>query len=344
MLHGLSLCQRCASYLFQLHRTLPKATVKRSLSSQPVDMLANNSYIPRRAVLYVPGSDMKKLNKIQSLKADCIVLDCEDGVAYNMKDVARQNIGKMLGIIEFGIADCTVRVNSVSSGIIEDDLKAVLKASRLPQTVILPKVDYVQEIEEFTAMLEDICFQYKIESWKPALITCVETSIGLLNLQGVLQRAKELSQTGCRYRLDGVLFGSDDFCADIGAIRSKTGMEVFYARQKVVTTAKAYRLQVIDMVDIDFHDLDALKKTSIEGAGMGFTGKQVIHPAQVPVVQVAFSPSLEKVAWATDLIRQFEDHVAAGKGAFTYHGQMIDMPLLLQAKNIINMSKIVAQK
>ncbi|GAB1598991.1 citramalyl-CoA lyase, mitochondrial-like [Argonauta hians] len=336
MMQGL--IPKCLQFTRSLNQKLLLKTTRNSMSTN-MNHLLDIDYIPRKAVLYVPGSDIRKLNKIPTLKADCIVLDCEDGVAYSKKEEARENISKMLGEIDFGSADCTVRVNSISSGMTEKDLRKIITASHLPQTLLLPKVDYIQEVEEFTSMFEEILNQYDIKTWKPALITSIETSIGLLNLQAVLQRFTELSQTGCHFYLDGVLFGSDDFCADIGASRTRRGDELMYARQKVVTTAKAFRLQVIDMVDIDYKDLDTLKELCEEGARMGFTGKQVIHPSQIPIVQLAFSPSPEKVAWATELINKFEEHQLMGKGAFTYHGQMIDMPLLLQAKNIVKMSK-----
>lgn len=70
---------------------------------------------------------------------------------------------------------------------------------------------------------------------------------------------------------------------------------------------------------------------------MGFTGKQVIHPSQVPIVQAAFTPSAEKIEWATNLIKEFREHEQEGKGAFTFRGHMIDMPLVKQANNIVQM-------
>ncbi|XP_047482350.1 citramalyl-CoA lyase, mitochondrial-like [Penaeus chinensis] len=167
-------------------------------------------YIPRRAVLYVPGSDERKLKKIPSLGADCIVMDCEDGVALSKK---------------------------------------------------FP-----------------------------------------------------------------------------GATRTNEAKELSFARQYVVTVAKAFKLQAIDLVYIDYKDLAGLKVQSEEGAGMGFTGKQVIHPGQVPVVQAAFSPPPEKIEWAKALIQAFEEHQKEGKGAFTFRGNMIDMPLLLQARNIVQLA------
>merc|ERR1711963_684444 len=109
-----------------------------------------------------------------------------------------------------------------------------------------------------------------------------------------------------------------------------------------IATTKAFRLQAIDLVDINFKDLDSLRVQCEEGARMGFNGKQVIHPAQIPVVQEAFAPSPEKISWATELIQAFEQHQQEGKGAFTFRGHMIDMPLLKQAQNIVDLSKAIS--
>jgi citrate lyase subunit beta-like protein len=107
-----------------------------------------------------------------------------------------------------------------------------------------------------------------------------------------------------------------------------------------VATAKAFEMQAIDLVHIDYKDLDGLREQAEEGARMGFTGKQVIHPGQVPVVQKAFSPSQEKIQWATELISEFREHEKQGKGAFNFRGHMIDMPLVKQAQRILDMRDV----
>jgi len=141
--------------------------------------------------------------------------------------------------------------------------------------------------------------------------------------------------------LDGLVFGSDDFCASIGATRTNKSTEVAYARQQVVVTAKAFEIQAIDVVYIDYKDITGLKAQSEEGAQFGFTGKQAIHPDQVPVIEKAFSPSADKLEWATELIKQFHVHQTEGKGAFVFRNQMIDRPLLRQAKNLVDFAKAI---
>ncbi|WAR06873.1 CLYBL-like protein [Mya arenaria] len=265
-------------------------------------------FTPRRAVLYVPGNDQRKLEKIPGLDVDCAVLDCEDGVAANRKVEARETIAGMLDRLKFGRTECVVRVNAVSSGLMEEDLRVMFQATNLPETVMVPKMNSVQELATVThtiqTMLKDRDIPHKL-----SLVLFVESALGLLNLREVCQRATELSLRSSIFDVDGLVFGSDDYCADIGV--------------KLVTTAKAFRLQAIDMVHIDYKDLDGLGKQSVRGADMGFTGKQVIHPGQIPVVQEAFSPSPDRVEWATSLIEAFQQHQASGQ--FSPAGSDLDL-------------------
>lgn len=144
--------------------------------------------------------------------------------------------------------------------------------------------------------------------------------------------------------LSCAVFGSDDFLAAIGGSRTKTAQELLFARQSVVAHARAFGLDAVDLVDIDYRDLDSLRQQAEEGARMGFTGKQVIHPDQVPVVQEAFSPSPKQVDWAQGLIQTFHEHQTSGKGAFVYKGAAIDRPLLLQAENIVRLQKEILKQ
>lgn len=309
-------------------------------SSQHHCAAGERKYIPRRAVLYVPGNDERKQQKIPSLAADCIVLDCEDGVALSMKDAARTRIHHTLHTqaIDFTGKDCSVRFNSVQSGLCEEDMREILSAQHLPATVHLPKVDSPEHLTWFADKLKTTLGTRAVEE-KLRLVIFTESAESLLCLPDICRRGVELSHDS-PFLLDAVVFGSDDFCADIGATRTNEAKELLFARQYVVTVAKAFKLQAIDLVYIDYKDLEGLRRQSEEGAGMGFTGKQVIHPGQVPVVQAAFSPLPQKVEWAAALVEAFEHHQKEGKGAFTFRGNMIDMPLLLQARNILQLAAV----
>ncbi|KAM3862450.1 citramalyl-CoA lyase, mitochondrial [Diretmus argenteus] len=299
-------------------------------------------YVPRRAVLYCPGNDERKLRKLASLDVDCAVLDCEDGVALSKKAEARELIPRMLVELDLGRTEKCVRVNSVSSGLAEADLQVILQAEVLPPALMLPKVEDTEEVQWFVDR-----FQHHLKGralTEPIrLVTFVETAVGLLNFKAVCEEVRRLAPTAGLHH-DGVVFGSDDFCASIGATRTKDARELLYARQKVVVTTKAFGLQAIDLVYIDYKDNEGLRQQAREGALMGFTGKQVIHPGQVQAVQEEFYPSQERVQWARELIAAFDQHQMEGKGAFTFRGSMIDMPSLKQAQNIITLAAAVPGK
>ncbi|KAJ8379219.1 hypothetical protein AAFF_G00223310 [Aldrovandia affinis] len=296
-------------------------------------------YVPRRAVLYVPGNDERKLRKLASLDVDCAVLDCEDGVALSKKVEARETIAKMLSELRLGRTEKCVRINAVSSGLADEDMDTILQSPALPPALMLPKVEDTGEVQWFV----DRFVRYlrgRLLAQPMRLVTFVESAMGLLNFQAVCAEVQRLGPKAGLHH-DGVVFGSDDFCASIGATRTADATELLYARQKVVVTAKAFGLQAIDLVYIDYQDADGLRRQAREGALMGFTGKQVIHPNQIKAVQEEFSPSPERVKWAQDLISAFEEQQKLGKGAFTFCGSMMDMPSLKQAQNIVTLAAAV---
>ncbi|KAH9520726.1 hypothetical protein DERF_004417, partial [Dermatophagoides farinae] len=326
-----------------------------SSSSSSIDLNSMtqslNSSLLRRAILYVPGNDQRKIDKaIKSFdKIDSIVLDCEDGVAVKSKDDARKTILKILnqhGSNELLWKKLSVRINSMDSGIAVEDLAIIFSGKIIPRTILLPKVDTKSNIDEFFEYFQKAKINKNIIKHPIDLITYVESATGLLDLRDIakhtIDMCKSLNDT-ININFAGIVFGSDDFCANIGATRSDDGKEVLMARQHVILVCKSLNLQAIDSVYINFRDIDGLKRQSEDGASMGFTGKQAIHPDQISVIQEAYRPSDNKIDWAKGLIDEFEQAQNAGRGAFVYHGQMIDMPLLKQAYNVMNIAKQIGK-
>jgi citrate lyase beta subunit len=157
----------------------------------------------------------------------------------------------------------------------------------------------------------------------------VETAKGIINL-------KEFAS---HPRLDGLIFGAEDYAASIGATRTRSGWEVLTARSTVIMHAAARDLQAIDMAFIDFRDTVNLRVESAQGAQMGFSGKQIIHPAQVQPVQEAYTPDDEAIAYARRVVETFESHQAEGAGAYELDGRMIDMPLLKVAQKVLDRAR-----
>ncbi|MBN2148780.1 MAG: CoA ester lyase [Anaerolineales bacterium] len=289
---------------------------------------------PRRALLYMPGDDLHKIQKATTLDVDCVCMDMEDGVAVNRKAEARQTIVHALETLQFGRSEKLVRINAVGSGLEEIDLDAVFLAGKYvrPDGVVVPKVESPDQVRWVSAQIQRAETAYGWPAGGIVLIIQIETAAGLVNVREILAADK---------RLQAVIFGAEDLASDIGAKRTPEGWEVFYARSAVVAHAAAQDLQAIDMVFVDFHDRDGLYTEALQGAGLGYTGKQIIHPAQVLPVQQAFTPSDEEIAHARRVMDAFEQHTLAGRGAFALDGKMVDAPVVKAARRVLARAGIV---
>eukprot|EP01135_Chromosphaera_perkinsii_P010204 Nk52_evm70s2039 gene=Nk52_evmTU70s2039 len=280
-------------------------------------------YRRRRSLFTVPSSLDRRLAKIPFIaeKADSIVLDLEDGVAMNMKKEARVKAAKALEKSDFKAAEVCVRVNDVQSGLLHDDLAAVARAERL-QCIVVPKVSTVQDL---TVVVDLLTKKYQRDDL--SILAAIETAEGVINLRDIA--------SSHRKHLAGLIFASEDYCADVGLIRTPGMGEMLYARSKMVTYAKYNGLQAIDLVCIDHKDMGILEEECKNGRCMGFTGKQVIHPDQLTVVNATFVPSPKDVAFAQQVVDLFQSASAKGEGTFVLEGKVIDMPVYKWALRIL---------
>lgn len=281
----------------------------------------------RRALLYMPGDNWKMITKSVTLGVDSICMDMEDGTAINKKAEARTTIARALQELDFGASEKLARINSVGSGWEKDDIEAVLPYR--PDGIVIPKVELYEQVEWADRIIEDAELRYGWRINSIRLLIGVETAKGILNL-------KELA---AHPRLDAVIFGGEDFAASIGAVRTKEAVELLYARQAVIVACSAFDIQPIDIVAIDYKDLAALKTEAEFGARLGFVGKQVIHPNQIPVVQEAFTPSEVAIANAQRIVETFNASQKEGRGAYALDGKMIDMPLVRNAQKVLSRAK-----
>ena len=278
----------------------------------------------RRALLYMPGDNWKMITKSITLGVDSICMDMEDGTAINKKAEARETIAKALRELDFGSSEKLARINSVGSGWEQDDIDAVLPFH--PDGIVIPKVESFEQVEWASRIIETAELKYGWPVNSVRVLIGVETAKGILNLKEIAAHP----------RLDAIIFGGEDFAASIGAVRTRDAVELLYARQAVIVACSAFDIQPIDIVTIDYKDIEALRIESEFGARLGFVGKQIIHPAQVEPVQRAFTPSDEAIAYAKRIVETFEASQKEGKGAYSLDGKMIDMPLLRNAKKVLD--------
>lgn len=278
----------------------------------------------RRCVLYVPGNETRKMEKAVTLGADCVCFDLEDGVAVNRKAEARGAVANAFRTLDFGRSEKLGRINGIGTGLETEDLE-VLAAAR-PDAIVVPKVNDAEELRWVSARLAEIEKREHMGAGSIALIGMIESARGIMNL-GEIASADA--------RLEALIFGAEDYAADVGATRTRDGLEVLYARSAVVTACAAFGLQAIDLLYLDFRDLEGLRAEALCGAQLGYAGMQVIHPNQVGVVQDVFTPTAEAVAAAQRIADAAHQNLEAGHGAFALDNKMVDMPIIKAAERVL---------
>jgi citrate lyase beta subunit len=283
----------------------------------------------RRALLYMPGDDLRKIQKAAGLPVDCVVMDLEDAVAAHCKDEARKVTTSALRSLDFGGSERLVRINSFVSGQAEDDLRAVLPAR--PDGILLSKTTQPADLVRLDELICQAEMEYGWPENSILMIAILENALGIVNLA-------EICRAGGS-RLSALVCGGEDLAADMNAIRSRDARELFYARSAVVLHAAAFRLQAIDMVCTDFTDPGLAAQEARAGMQMGFSGKQIIHPNQVGPVQSAFTPDEDEIVYAMQIIRQFEQSIQNGHAAFALDGAMVDLPVVIRARSLLERAR-----
>jgi len=171
----------------------------------------------RRAILYMPGDDRRKIEKSTTLGVDSICMDMEDGVAANKKTEARAVIAQAMNDLDFGNSERCIRINSIGSGLEKRDLAAALATN--PDSIVVPKVESAEQVKWVSENIETYELSSKLNIGSIRLLIGVETAKGILDLKEIAEADK---------RLEAIIFGGEDFAASIGAVRTKDATELIY--------------------------------------------------------------------------------------------------------------------
>ncbi|EED17794.1 citrate lyase beta subunit, putative [Talaromyces stipitatus ATCC 10500] len=282
----------------------------------------------RRALLYVPGSSQRFLDKSRSLAADCVSYDLEDSVTPHKKAEARQLVRRAIDQpAPTRIRERAVRINSVDSGLALADLTEVLQSPNLT-TLVVPKVNSASDL----TFIHDVITHTLPDRKTPiSILALIESAKSITNLNEICNATP---------LLQGLIFAAEDFALDLSLTRTPSLTEFLFARSAIVTAARAHDLpSTIDLVctayKSDTNTTAVLEEESRGGKRLGFNGKQCIHPTQVDTVQRVFSPEAEEVEWAVRVVIADKKAAEDGRGAWTLDGKMIDVPVAEKAKSIV---------
>jgi citrate lyase subunit beta/citryl-CoA lyase len=271
------------------------------------------------AMLFVPAGRPRMIEKARTLDADAVIVDLEDGTGAGEKLEARAALPAQLA---GGWPDrpvLFVRVNGPSTDYFVDDMTTAVACT--PYGICVPKCETAEDVKRA---------EYYVEraGGGPAirLLPFVESALGVVN-------AYEIA--GASERVVAIALGSEDLAADVGLRRTKAGAEIAYYRGAIATAARAAGVLAIDAVFIDFNDPEGLAADAASGRAAGFAGKQLIHPSQIAVTQRAFAPTAEELTRAERIVAAFEAAEREGTGVVVVDGQMIDRPVVLQARRLL---------
>ncbi|MCB8822690.1 HpcH/HpaI aldolase/citrate lyase family protein [Microvirga rosea] len=283
-----------------------------------------------RSLLFVPGDSRKKLEKALLSGADALLIDLEDSVALDAKAEARATTASFLTEAKGQPAGprLYVRVNGLTSGLIDDDLDGVMRAG--PHGVVLPKAVGGVDAAHLGAKLAVREAEFGLDDGGTRILAiATENALGVFALG---------TFAGASHRLAGLAWGGEDLSADIGA-EGNRGENGLYTdpyrlvRSLTLLGAAAAGVDAVDAVYTNFRDLEGLAAECREARRDGFVAKMAIHPAQVPVINEAFTPSQEAVARAEAVIAAFQ--ASPGAGVVGVAGEMLDRPHLVRAERLL---------
>ena len=277
-----------------------------------------------RTLLFVPADSLKKMAKARTVDPDGFIFDLEDAVAPSRKVEARSMLLAELNTLE-STAKLWVRINSFRSGLWRDDLAVAVHPK--VSVISLPKCEDPDEIAQMDQSIADCEAALSIPRGQIRLHLILETAIGVLRVQE-LARASE--------RVSALSFGAQDYAAEMGVgLFANVSGEFVVPRSLVAMTAQAFRLQAIGGGFTNLEDVNGLIEDTERGIREGFTGKTLIHPAQIEPVHRAFRPSEQEAVWAREVVQAFEAAKAEGSGVLVVRGRMVDEPILIQAHRIL---------
>ncbi|MBT2689249.1 CoA ester lyase [Bacillus sp. ISL-47] len=288
----------------------------------------------RRSTLIMPANKQKFIEKALDRGADAIQLDLEDGVAPQEKQEARQYLKESIGFLNTGNVEVLVRIND---GLEMSQLD--LEAAILPglNGIVIPKVEDALTVQRLEDIVQELEVKRNITSGSIHFTILIETAKGFMNI-------KEITRASSR--IVAMNLGTEDFTLDLGIEPSDAGDELLVPKMQAMIAAKAAGIQPLGIVGsmAGFNDLENLYKVARKSYQLGHVGASCIHPAQVAVMNKAFSPTSEQIDYAKRVADIFEKAKSQGDGAVALNGKMIDIPVAKRAYSILEKAERIRIK
>jgi citrate lyase subunit beta/citryl-CoA lyase len=275
----------------------------------------------RRSRLYVPGSEPKYFVNAALYEPDAIILDLEDSVHAEEKDAARLLVRNALRAVDFLQCERMVRINQLPFGL--EDLDEIVPES--PDLILIPKVENPRQVVEVVERIAANKGDYGITRlvW---IMPILESALGIENAFAIAKASDQIV---------ALTIGLEDYTADLGVVKTATGAESLYARQRVVNAAHAAGVQAIDSVFGDIGNMDGLRAWGVNSRALGFEGMGCVHPLQIATIHEAFAPTSAEIERARKIVVAYNEAQQRGLGVVSLGSKMIDPPVVQRALKLM---------
>ncbi|HER5570368.1 TPA: citrate (pro-3S)-lyase subunit beta [Streptococcus pyogenes] len=277
----------------------------------------------RRTMMFVPGANAAMLRDAPLFGADSIMFDLEDSVSLKEKDTSRALVHFALKTFDYSSVETVVRVNGLDScGAL--DIEAVVLAG--VNVIRLPKTETAQDIIDVEAVIERVERENSIEVGRTRMMAAIESAEGVLNAREIAKASK---------RLIGIALGAEDYVTNMKTRRYPDGQELFFARSMILHAARAAGIAAIDTVYSDVNNTEGFQNEARMIKQLGFDGKSVINPRQIPLVNEIYTPTKKEIDHAKQVIWAIREAESKGSGVISLNGKMVDKPIVERAERVI---------
>lgn len=281
----------------------------------------------RRTMMFVPGANAAMLRDAPLYGADSIMFDLEDAVSLKEKDAARTLVHFALKTFDYSAVETVVRINGLDT-VGKQDIEAVVLAG--VNVIRLPKTETAQDIIDVDEAITLVEESNQIPIGTTKMMAAIESAEGVLN-------AREIAQASTR--LIGIALGAEDYVTNMKTKRYPDGQELFFARNMILHAARAAGIAAIDTVYSDVDNVEGLQEETNLIKQLGFDGKSVINPRQIPLVNAIYAPTEKEIQHAKEVIWAINEAEAKGSGVISLNGKMIDKPIVERAQRVIALAK-----
>ncbi|MBR2473181.1 MAG: CoA ester lyase [Clostridia bacterium] len=282
----------------------------------------------RRSMLFLPGNTPNMLINGSHLGSDALIFDLEDAVSPAEKDSARILVRNALKYMDLGGCETIVRINSIDTDYWKKDLDAIIPQK--PNLIMLPKTNFAQDAKTADEYITEVEQRCGMEVGTVKLMPLIETALGVENSFAIA--------TSCK-RVAAIFLGAEDLTADLRCKRTKGGAEINYARTRLVMAARAANIDVYDTPFTDVNDDEGIRIDAEYAKALGFTGKASISPRHVDVINEVFSPTMQEIDYAYEVMEAIRIAKEQGRGVISLRNKMIDAPIVARAEQTIAMAR-----